>query len=55
LEKRAEHILSGSRGVGEEVGGGRWGEKWPNNVSTYEYMNNGKKERTIFIEMYEEK
>jgi hypothetical protein len=34
LEKSAEQVLAGSKGVGERVGMGRWGEKYPNNVCT---------------------
>jgi hypothetical protein len=42
LEKRAEQFLPGSKGVrGGWVGEG--GRNDPNNVSTYEYMNKGKK------------
>jgi hypothetical protein len=44
LEKRAEHVLPGSDGIGGRGRGrGAGGRNDPNNVHTYEYMNKEKK------------
>jgi hypothetical protein len=43
LEKRAEQILPGSKGLGDEKGQGTEGRNDPNNVCSYEYVNKEKR------------